>query len=59
MIILIAYSFWSQTYVTLDKTLTLKNYREALADPLVRHLLLRSIWIAGAVTLVTVAPSSR
>ncbi|SFM35154.1 spermidine/putrescine transport system permease protein [Shimia aestuarii] len=55
LIILIAYSFWSQTYVTLDKSLTLKNYREALADPLVHHLMLRSIWIAGAVTLTTVA----
>ena len=55
LVILIAYSFWSQTYVTLDKTLTLKNYREALADPLVHHLMLRSIWIAGAVTLATVA----
>lgn len=53
--ILIAYSFWTQTYVTLDKTLTLQNYRDALADPLVRHLLLRSIMIAGAVTAVTVA----
>lgn len=55
LIILVAYSFWSQNYVTLDKTLTLKNYREALTDPLVRHLMLRSVWIAGAVTLVTVA----
>jgi spermidine/putrescine transport system permease protein len=55
LIILIAYSFWSQSYVTLDKTMTLKNYREAFSDPLVRHLLLRSIWIAGAVTIVTVA----
>ena len=55
LVILIAYSFWTQTYVTLDKTLTLKNYREALGDPLVQHLMLRSIWIAGAVTIVTVA----
>lgn len=53
--ILVAYSFWTQTYVTLDKTLTLQNYRDAIADPLVRHLLLRSIMIAGAVTAVTVA----
>ncbi|MEM8732364.1 MAG: ABC transporter permease [Pseudomonadota bacterium] len=53
--ILIAYSFWTQTYVTLDKTFTLNNYREAIADPLVRHLMIRSIWIAGAVTVVTVA----
>nr|WP_234998867.1 ABC transporter permease [Ruegeria sp. AU67] len=55
LVILIAYSFWTQTYVTLDKTPTLKNYSDALADPLVRHLMLRSIWIAGAVTVVTVA----
>ena len=55
LIILIAYSFWSQTYVTLDKTFTLKNYREAVSDPLVRHLILRSIWIAAAVTIATVA----
>lgn len=55
LIILIAYSFWTQSYVTLDKTLTLKNYREAFGDPLVRHLMWRSIWIAGAVTVVTVA----
>ncbi len=55
LVVLIAYSFWTQTYVTLDKTPTLKNYREALTDPLVQHLMLRSIWIAGAVTIVTVA----
>ncbi|WP_282153234.1 ABC transporter permease [Ruegeria atlantica] len=55
LVILIAYSFWTQTYVTLDKTPTLKNYSDALADPLVRHLMLRSIWIAGAVTVVAVA----
>lgn len=55
LVILIAYSFWTQTYVTLDRTPTLQNYRDALADPLVRHLMLRSIWIAGAVTVVTVA----
>jgi len=55
LIILIAYSFWTQTYVTLDKTPTLQNYRDALSDPLVHHLMLRSVWIAGAVTLVTVA----
>jgi len=54
LIILVTYSFWTQSYVTLDKTFTLDNYREALTDPLVRHLLLRSIWIAGGVTILTV-----
>jgi spermidine/putrescine transport system permease protein len=55
LIILAAYSMWTQSYVDLDRTLTLANYREALTDPLVRHLMIRSILIAGAVTIVTVA----
>lgn len=55
LLILLTYSFWTQTYVTVDRTFTLQNYREALSDPLVRHLLVRSVLIAGAVTLVTVA----
>ena len=53
--ILVAYSLWTQTYVSVDRTLTLANYREAFTDPLVRHLMIRSVLIAGAVTIVTVA----
>ncbi|MGB7243135.1 MAG: ABC transporter permease [Sulfitobacter sp.] len=53
--ILVAYSFWTQTYVSVDKTLTWANYLEALTDPLVRYLLTQSIAIAGLVTLATVA----
>lgn len=53
--ILVAYSLWTQTYVSVDRTLTLANYREAFSDPLVHHLMRRSIFIAGAVTIVTVA----
>ncbi len=52
--ILVAYSFWTQTYVEIDRTLTLANYQEAFTDPLVRHLMIRSVAIAGAVTLATV-----
>ncbi|WP_170439482.1 ABC transporter permease [Ruegeria arenilitoris] len=52
--ILVAYSFWTQTYVQIDRTLTWANYQEAFTDPLVRHLMIRSVAIAGAVTLVTV-----
>ena len=55
LIILITYSFWTQSYVSLDKTFTLNNYKEALADPLVQHLMLRSIAISAAVTIITVA----
>lgn len=54
LLILVAYSMWTQTYVDLDRTPTLDNYREALTDPLVRHLMIRSILIAAAVTVVTV-----
>ncbi|WP_170366820.1 ABC transporter permease [Ruegeria arenilitoris] len=52
--ILVAYSFWTQTYVQIDRTLTWVNYQEAFTDPLVRHLMIRSVAIAGAVTLATV-----
>lgn len=55
LVILIAYSLWTQTYVSVDRTVTWANYIEAFTDPLVRHLMFRSILIAGAVTLVTVA----
>lgn len=48
------FSFWSQDFLTLDTTMTLKNYREAFSEPLYAELLSRSIRIAGAVTLVTV-----
>ena len=53
--ILVAYSFWTQTYVELDRTMTWANYQEAWTDPLVRHLMKRSIMIAGFVTMATVA----
>ena len=55
LVILVAYSMWTQTYVSVDKTPTLANYREAFTDPLVRHLMIRSILIAAAVTVATVA----
>lgn len=55
LVILLAYSLWTQTYVDLDRTPTLANYREAFTDPLVRHLMIRSILISAAVTVVTVA----
>ncbi len=53
--ILIVYSFWTQSYVDIDRTLTWANYIEAFQDPLVRHLIVRTIIIAGLVTIATVA----
>lgn len=55
LLILVAYSLWTQTYVSIDRAPTLANYREAFTDPLVRHLMIRSVLIAAAVTIVTVA----
>ncbi len=51
---ILAFSFWTQTFLTIDRTFTLENYRLALTDPLYRHLMLRSVLISGAVTLATV-----
>jgi spermidine/putrescine transport system permease protein len=53
--ILVVYSFWTQTYVSIDRSFTTANYKEAFTDPLVRYLLRRSVLIAGMVTIATVA----
>ena len=51
---ILLFSFWSQDYLTLDTTLTLKNYREAWDKPIFGLLLQRSLLISMTVTLVTV-----
>ncbi|MGF0539505.1 ABC transporter permease [Agrobacterium sp. ES01] len=48
------YSFWSQDYLTIDRTFTLKNYRQALGEPIYQDLLMRSLYISLLVSLVTV-----
>ncbi len=50
----VLFSFWSQDFLEIDTSFTLANYREALTEPVYRQLLLRSLWISGMVTLVTV-----
>ena len=54
LFILLLFSWWTQTYVSIDTTPTLANYRDAFSDPLVRFLLIRSVLIAATVTIVTV-----
>jgi len=49
-----AFSFWTQDFLTIDRTLTLSNYREAFTDPIYRTLMGRSLLISGLVTVVTV-----
>lgn len=51
----IMFSFWTQDFLTLDRTPTLENYRTIMTEPLYGTLLLRSLYIASAVMAVTVA----
>lgn len=51
---IVLFSFWTQDFLDIDTTLTLDNYREAFAEPLYMELMWRSVFIAGAVTAVTV-----
>ena len=47
-------SVWTQTYLDLDRTLSLANYREAFTEPVYRILMLRSVLVACLVTAITV-----
>lgn len=52
--VVIAHSFWTQDYLTIDRTFTLENYRQALTEPIYRDLLVRSLLISLAVSAATV-----
>ncbi|RFZ89455.1 ABC transporter permease [Shinella sp. WSJ-2] len=54
VLIVIAYSFWTQNYLEIDRTFTLENYRQALTEPIYRDLFVRSLWISLTVSVVTV-----
>lgn len=54
ILVVVAHSFWSQDYLTIDRSLTLENYRQALTEPIYRDLLVRSLGIATAVSVGTV-----
>jgi len=51
---ILAFSFFTQDYLTLDTSPTIANYREALTDPLYLQLMFRSLWVALCVTVATV-----
>ena len=51
---LVIYSFWSQDYVYVDKTPTLKNYETFFDKWLYGKLLLRSIRMSATVTFFTI-----
>ncbi|TGW06890.1 ABC transporter permease, partial [Mesorhizobium sp. M2D.F.Ca.ET.145.01.1.1] len=46
IMVVIAHSFWTQHYLTIDRTFTLENYRVALTEPIYRDLLWRSLYIS-------------
>jgi len=54
ILVIIAFSFWTQDYLTIDRTATLANYREAWSDPLYRTLMFRSLGVSAVVTAITV-----
>ena len=54
ILVVIAHCFWTQHYLTIDRTFTLENYRIALTEPIYRDLLWRSLYISLMVSLFTV-----
>ncbi|MGB3813442.1 MAG: ABC transporter permease [Shinella sp.] len=54
VLIVLAYSFWTQNYLDIDRTSTLENYRQALTEPIYRDLFIRSLWISLTVSIITV-----
>lgn len=54
ILVVIAHSFWTQHFLTIDRTFTLANYRTALTEPIYRDLLMRSLYISLTVSVATV-----
>lgn len=52
---IVAYSFLQDGYLTVIREFTLENYRTVWSDPIFHKIMLRSLGVAGLVTLVTVA----
>lgn len=54
LIAIVLFSFWTQDFMTLDRTFTLANYREIVEKPIYGVLLQRSLYVSACVTIVTV-----
>ena len=54
VLILIAMSFWSRAGLGFDTTPTLANYERIGTEPIFGTFLIRSFWVSGIVTVVTV-----
>ena len=55
LLTIVAFSFFKDGYQTIIREFTFENYRAVWADPIFRTLMLRSLLVAGMVTVVTVA----
>jgi len=51
---ILAYSFFRDGYLEVIHEFTFENYRAVLSDPVFHKILLRSLWVALAVTAATV-----
>ena len=54
LIAIVLFSFWTQDFMTPDRTFTLANYREIVEKPIYGVLLQRSLYVSACVTIVTV-----
>jgi spermidine/putrescine transport system permease protein len=54
LLMVVTFSFWTQNYLDIDRTLTLANYQEAWTKPIYLTLMWRSLKISLLVTAVTV-----
>ena len=54
IVLLFAMSFWTQDFLTIDRTLSLSNYKQAWSEPIYQTLMLRSLKISMIVTALTV-----
>ena len=54
LLVVVLYSFWTQDYLTIDRTFTLENYRQAFSEPIYRDLLFRSLFVSVTVSVIIV-----
>ena len=54
LIMVVALSFWTQDYLTLDRTFTTVNYQTAWTEPMYQYLMARSLKISMFVTALTI-----
>ncbi len=54
IVLLVVFSFWTQNYTDIDKTLTFANYSKFFERSAYPYLLGKSVLISGSVTLLTV-----